>query len=225
MAPAAQGSGDVVGEYAADVGAGLPQSRWASASSSPARSRGLLRYTQTLTLWRGVDRVDCRTAIDEFTGEDRLLRLRWPCPVPGAMPVSEVGDAVIGRGFGLRIDTGPPTARRHREASRILWTIRHSAGSGCPRRCGSGSARTATCARDHRVAEVVVAGPDADALARELMVALARAGSPRRAPAPDKPRYGDLAVDSNLPDVRISLGGPERQRLHRSRARGATVPN
>jgi alpha-mannosidase len=61
----------------------------------------LLRYTQTLTLWRGVDRLDCATTIDDFVGEDRLLRLRWPCPVPGAMPVSEVGDAVVGRGFAL----------------------------------------------------------------------------------------------------------------------------
>lgn len=32
------------------------------------------------------------------------MRLRWPCPVPGALPVSEVGDAVIGRGFGLLHD-------------------------------------------------------------------------------------------------------------------------
>src|SRR5580693_1369420 len=61
----------------------------------------LLRYTQTLTLWHGVDRVDCTTTIDDFTDSDQLLRLRWPCPVPGAMPVSEVGDAVIGRGFAL----------------------------------------------------------------------------------------------------------------------------
>ena len=74
------------------------------------RIRRLLRYTQTLTLWHGVDRVDCRTTIDEFTGEDRLLRLRWPCPVPGAMPVSEVGDAVIGRGFGLTHDRGSTKA-------------------------------------------------------------------------------------------------------------------
>jgi len=36
-----------------------------------------------------VARVDCRTTVDEFTGADRLLRLRWPCPVPGALPVSE----------------------------------------------------------------------------------------------------------------------------------------
>ena len=26
----------------------------------------------------------------------------------------------------------------------------------------------------------------------------------------DKPRYGHLAVDSNLPDTRIALGGPDR---------------
>ena len=71
----------------------------------------MLRYTQTITLWHGVDRVDCRTTIDEFTGEDRLLRLRWPCPVPGAMPVSEVGDAVIGRGFGLTARPGTNESR------------------------------------------------------------------------------------------------------------------
>ncbi len=74
----------------------------------------LLRYTQTLTLWNGVARVDCRTTIDEFSGEDRLLRLRWPCPVPGAMPVSEVGDAVVGRGFALLHD-----------GSRSSWTPQH----------------------------------------------------------------------------------------------------
>src|SRR5262249_43556914 len=47
------------------------------------RIGSLLRYTQTLTLWHGVARVDCSTTIDEFTGEDKLLRVRWPCPVPG----------------------------------------------------------------------------------------------------------------------------------------------
>ena len=74
------------------------------------RIDGLLRYTQTITLWHGVDRVDCRTTIDEFGGEDKLLRLRWPCQVSGAMPVSEVGDAVIGRGFGLLHDHDPAHA-------------------------------------------------------------------------------------------------------------------
>src|SRR6185369_15597562 len=70
----------------------------------------VLRYTQIVTLWRNLARVDCSTTVDEFTGADRLLRLRWPCPVPGAMPVSEVGDAVIGRGFGLMHDRGADEA-------------------------------------------------------------------------------------------------------------------
>src|SRR4029077_5674358 len=94
------------------------------------RMRGLLRYTQTLTLWHGVHRVDCRTTIDGFTGEDRLLRLLWPCPVPGAMPVSEVGDAVIGRGFGLmhRRGVGRQATSGHRTQSAVdsalhPWTL------------------------------------------------------------------------------------------------------
>ena len=80
----------------------------------------LLRYKQTLTLWHDVDRVDCRTTVDEFTGADRLLRLRWPCPVPGALPVSEVGDAVIGRGFGLLHEKGQEAAV---DSATHPWTL------------------------------------------------------------------------------------------------------
>ena len=107
----------------------------------------VLRYTQIVTLWRGVARVECRTTVDEFTGADRLLRLRWPCPVPGALPVSEVGDAVIGRGFGLMHDAKPVGRRHltHRQPStarstRGRWTTRPTAGSGCRRRHGCASA-------------------------------------------------------------------------------------
>ena len=42
----------------------------------------LLRYTQTLTLWHGVARVDCRTTIDEFTG--RRPPVAAALAVPGA---------------------------------------------------------------------------------------------------------------------------------------------
>jgi alpha-mannosidase len=59
------------------------------------------------------------------------------------------------------------------------------------------------------VAEVVSPGGHADALARDVMVALARSGVTATCTTADKARYGDLAVDSNLPDVRISLGGPD----------------
>ena len=163
----------------------------------------LLRYTQTLTLWRGVDRVDCATTIDDFVGEDRLLRLRWPCPVPGAMPVSEVGDAVVGRGFALlHNDSGSV------DTAEQPWTLDNPAygwfglSSAARVRVGDG-------VRAVSVAEVVApTEPMGGQLARDLVVALVRAGVTATCSSADKPRYGHLDVDSNLPDTRIALGGP-----------------
>jgi alpha-mannosidase len=169
------------------------------------RVRSLLAYTQTVTLWHGVDRVDCRTTVDEFTGEDRLLRLRWPCPVPGAMPVSEVGDAVIGRGFGLTHDRG---------ATKAVDTAKHPYTLDNPAYGWFGLSsmvrvRFDSGVRAISVAEVISPGGDADPLVRDLMVALARAGVTATASSAEAARYGDLTVDSNLPDVRIAIGGPE----------------
>ncbi|MUL77416.1 NEW3 domain-containing protein [Mycolicibacterium sp. CBMA 226] len=177
----------------------------------------VLRYTQTITLWHGVDRVDCRTVIDEFTGADKLLRLRWPCPVPGAMPVSEVGDAVIGRGFGLL---------HQRDSHDAVDTADHPYTLDNPAYGWFGlSAAVQVRVRDAQgekvravsVAEVVV--PDAadpGVPTRELMVALVRAGVTATCSSADKPRYGDLAVDSNLPDARIALGGPDENAFTRA---------
>ena len=166
-----------------------------------------LRYTQTLTVWDGVDRVDCRTVVDEFDGADRLLRLRWPCPVPGALPVSEVGDAVVGRGFGLMHDhsTGEDRAV---DSAEHPWTLDNPAHgwfglSSCVR------VRVNDETRAVSVAEVVAATEDTTAGARELMVALVRAGVTATCSTAGHPRYGHLEVDSNLPDARISVGGPE----------------
>ncbi|WP_280827144.1 NEW3 domain-containing protein [Mycobacterium sp. OTB74] len=167
----------------------------------------VLSYTQTITLWHGVDRVDCRTVVDEFTGSDHLLRLRWPCPIPGAMPISEVGDAVIGRGFGLlhqghshtAVDTAHhpytldnPAYGWFGLSSAVQVHVRDAHGEGV---------------RAISVAEVVA--PDGSASTRDLMVALVRAGVTATSSTADHPRYGDLAVDSNLPDARIALGGPD----------------
>jgi alpha-mannosidase len=164
-----------------------------------------LRYTQTLTLWRGVDRVDCRTTIEDFTGADRLVRLRWPCPVPGALPVSEVGDAVIGRGFGLMHDHSHED--RAVDSAKHPWTLDNPAHgwfglSSCVR------IRVGRQTRPVAVAEVVAPDEAADGV-RDLMVALVRAGVTATCSAASKPRYGHLEVDSNLPDARIALGGPE----------------
>ncbi len=165
---------------------------------------GLLRYTQTLTLWRGVNRLDCRTTVDDFTGEDRLLRLRWPCPVQGAMPVSEVGNAVIGRGFGL---LHAPGSAESVDAADFPYTLDNPAygwfglSSALRVRFRGGAVRAVS------VAEVIApAGSDAEV--RDLMAALARAGVTATCSLPDASRYGDLSVDSNLPDVRISIGCP-----------------
>lgn len=169
------------------------------------RVGGLLRYTQTLTLWHAVPRVDCSTTIDEFSGADRLLRLRWPCPVPGAMPVCEVGDAVVARGFGLLHDT---VTGRAVDSADHPWTLDNPAYRWFGL-SSSARIRVGAAVRSIAVAEVVApseaaAGP----LARGLLVALVRAGVTATCSTPDRPRYGNLTVDSNLPDVRIALGGP-----------------
>jgi alpha-mannosidase len=167
----------------------------------------VLRYTQIVTLWRAVARVDCRTTVDEFIGADRLLRLRWPCPIPGALPVSEVGDAVIGRGFGLMHAKGVEEAV---DSAQHPWTLDNPAygwfglSSAARVRIGDG-------VRAVSVAEVVSPTESTSApLARELMVALVRAGVTATCSSGDKPRYGDLTVDSNLPDARIALGAPDQ---------------
>ncbi|OBG75095.1 alpha-mannosidase [Mycobacterium sp. E1214] len=176
------------------------------------RIEGALRYTQTLTLWRGVPRVDCRTTVDEFTGADRLVRLRWPCPVPGATPVSEVGDAVIGRGFALL----HADETRSVDTAEHLWTLDNPAfgwfglSSAVRVRVGQRVVRAVSVAEVVSPAEEL-SGP----LARDLMVALVRAGVTATCGAAGKARYGDLDVDSNLPDLRIALGGPDRNAFTR----------
>ncbi len=168
----------------------------------------VLRYTQTLTLWRGIDRLDCRTTIDEFAGADKLVRLRWPCPVPGALPVSEVGDAVIGRGFGLMHDHESGEDRAV-DTAQHPWTLDNPAHGWF----GLSSAvriRVGDQTRAVSVAEVIAPTADSGDGTREFMVALVRAGVTATCSTAGHTRYGHLEVDSNLPDARIALGGPER---------------
>jgi alpha-mannosidase len=205
-------SGPVVcsSAYPADVHA--QRSALGERLTVSGRIDGLLRYTQTITLWHGIDRVDCRTTIDEFTGADRLLRLRWPCPVPGAMPVSEVGDAVIGRGFGLMHDHDPAHAV---DSAQHPSTLDNPAfgwfglSSAVRVRVGGAHARSKEDLSTRAVSVAEVVSPNRDAATRDLMVALVRAGVTATCSSADKPRYGDLTVDSNLPDTRIALGGPD----------------
>ncbi|MFZ4374642.1 MAG: NEW3 domain-containing protein, partial [Mycobacterium sp.] len=68
--------------------------------------------------------------------------------------------------------------------------------------------RVGSATRAVSVAEVIAPSEDGD-VARDLMVALVRTGVTATCSAAEHTRYGHLEVDSNLPDARISLGGPD----------------
>ena len=124
------------------------------------------------------------------------------------MPVSEVGDAVVGRGFALIHEPG---STQSVDTAVHPWTLENPAygwfGLSSAVRIVFGSNDIHAIS----VAEVVTpAEAESEPLARDLMVALVRAGVTATCSGADKPRYGHLEVDSNLPDTRISLGGPER---------------
>jgi len=188
------------------TGSGQAAALTARAETSPAGQRlvvtgrvGDLAYEQVVTLWAGSDQVDFSTRVLDHTGADRLLRVRFPAAVAGALPVSDVAGAVVGRGFAL------PDV----DSAEHPWTLDNPAntwfGLSSTARVDLGEAG----ARALGVAEIVV--PDlADApRARELVVALARVGVTATTSSASWSRYGWLDVDSNLPDVRIVLGGPD----------------
>ncbi|RPF37040.1 NEW3 domain-containing protein [Streptomyces sp. TLI_185] len=188
----------------------------AEVEHSPAGARitvradlGLFRYTQRLTLWTGVPRVDVTTTVDGYEGADRLIRVRWPSDVQGGLPVHEVADAVIGRGFGF-VDV---------DSEQFPWTLDNPAntwfGLGSTARVELRDDTGALLGRRSiGVAELVYASWDeAGELGTPLAAALVRAGVTATSTIADGPRYGDLEVDSNLPDIRIAVGGPDRNSL------------
>jgi hypothetical protein len=159
-----------------------------------------LQITQRTTLWHGVSRVDVRTEVDGSLGQDRLLRARFDFAAPGALPVAEVGFGAIGRSFGF------PDV----DAAEHLWTL------DSPAHGWAGLSATARIALTHddgteathaigvaEVVEPVEPGPEV----RALVAALAAKGVTATCTRPPGPRYGALDADSNLPDVRIVLGG------------------
>ncbi|WP_329083945.1 glycoside hydrolase family 38 C-terminal domain-containing protein [Streptosporangium sp. NBC_01469] len=182
------------------------------AEESPAGRRvtvtgavGPLTYTQVVTLWHGIDRVDCVTHVDTFDGDDKLVRLRWPCAVAGALPVSEVGHAVVGR----------PFAHPDVDTARHPWTLDNPAyqwfGLSSAARVALRDVDGVSAGlRAIGIAEIVVPEEDDTAgLGRALAVGLAQSGVTSTCSYADGNRYGLLAFDSNLPDVRIAVGGPE----------------
>ena len=168
---------------------------------------GPARYTKQITLWHGVDRVEFTTWIDEWEGSDQLVRVRFPTPVRGALPVCEVANAVIGRGFGFP-DVDSAQAPWTLDNPAYTWFALSSTAS--VRISGMPGGEDGPVRRALGVADVVVpTEDDAARLARELIVALARVGVTATTSSAYGTRYGLLEVDSNLPDFRVAIGGPK----------------
>ncbi|HEV2258274.1 MAG TPA: glycoside hydrolase family 38 C-terminal domain-containing protein [Streptosporangiaceae bacterium] len=163
-----------------------------------------LEVTQETVLWEDAERVEFRTHVDGYREKDRLLRVRFPADVPGGLPVYQTATAVIGRSFGA-VDV---------DSADHWYTLDNPAhqwfGLGSTARVLTGGAGGTVQAIG--VAEVVC--PDSQdsglrAVIRDLMVALAAAGVTATCSQAGGSRYGGIDADSNLPDVRIAVGGPE----------------
>ncbi len=183
----------------------LTDAQAATRPGPQAATQAGLRVTQETLLWDGGPRIDFRTHVDGSMGHDRLLRVRFPLNVPGGLPIYETASAVIGRPFGPA-DT---------DVARHWWVLDNPAytwfGLGGTARVRVQGGSGPTRAEALGVAEVIT--PTIPNGCREqirrLIAALARQGVTATCSRADGPRYGAIDLDSNLPDVRISVGGPD----------------
>jgi alpha-mannosidase len=164
-----------------------------------------LAVVQETVLWDGEPRAEFRTHVDGSIGQDKMLRIRFPADVPGGLPLYETATAVIGRPFGYPdVDT-----EQH------PWTLDNPAhdwfGLGATARVTLTGADGSRAPQAIGVAEVIIpAGlTEGHDQVRALIAALAAAGVTATCSRADGPRYGAMDADSNVPDVRIALGGPD----------------
>lgn len=160
-----------------------------------------IAYESVITVYTGLDRIEFTTRILDHAQSDRLVRVKFPADVPGALPLSEVAGAVVGRGFGL-IDV---------DSEQAPWTLDNPAntwfGLGSTARISLiDAAGNAAGTRPLAVAEIVVPDDTEPSSVRDLVVALARVGVTATTSLASGTRYGWLKVDSNLPDLRILIG-------------------
>jgi len=186
-------------------------------------SRGVvdgIELEQVTTLVEGLDRVDFSTRFLDHAVSDRLVRVRFPVDQPGGLPVSEVASGVVGRGFGLiEADTAEAPWTLDNPANTwfgIGTTLAVDAVDGAGERVGT---------RAVAVAEVVVSDGGDPAGARDLVVALARRGVTSTTSQASGSRYGDLSVDSNLPDLRFVLADGPNALLDELESRVGSLPD
>ncbi len=173
------------------------------------------RRRQEIVLWDGVERVELTTRLDEYDGQDRLFRVRFAAAVDGGAPVSEVGNAVVGRGFGF------PNV----DVAEVPFTLDNPAynwfalGSTARIALVDPDAPGGDARGGHAIGVAEVIAPDderQDDAVRGLVVALVRQGVTSTLSTDDGSRYGVLHIDSNLPDVRLAIGGPSENTFVKS---------
>ena len=186
------------------------------AQRSPVGSRLVAKYalgdlavSAETILWDGAERVEFRTHVSGSIGKDRLLRVRFPAEVDGGLPVYQTATAVVGRPFGV------PEV----DVAEHWWTLdnpaHHWFGVGSVAQIGltaPNGDKSDVVTQAIGVAEVVTPNAlpaDQRDAVKDLVVALAGAGVTATTSRATGPRYGSIDVDSNLPDFRIALGGPD----------------
>ena len=148
--------------------------------------------------------MEFRTHVDGSIGQDRLLRVRFGARVPGGLPVFQCATAVVGRPLGVA----------DQDVAEHAFTLDNPAcewfGIGSTARVRAGDDEWAIGVAEVSIVPAAARPPVAGGPAvRDLVAALASVGVTATCTRADGPRYGSLDLDSNLPDVRIVLGGPE----------------
>lgn len=169
-----------------------------------------IRYTYVVELARGAPHVDLRIRIDDFSGSDQLLRLEFPCDVPGGRPLYDVGRGPIARNFGH------PTVNAREHPHTLDNPAFEWFGLGATAVVRElDSAGRAVATHPIGVGEIVIDGAgvrasrgieEIERLGREMVAALAAAGVTTTMSRAAAPRYGRLSVDSNAPDFRVLIG-------------------
>jgi hypothetical protein len=192
-------------------------------------SLGDMRISQETLLWDEADRIVFRTHVDGSIGVDRLLRVRFPARVPGGLPVYQGATAVIGRPFGaagadvaehpFTLDNPAHEWFGLGSTARMELTSPDGGMRSCaigvaevilPAAAGPGEARPPGRAHPAVSPGDLRLPHDLREAVRRLVVSLAAQGVTATCATADGPRYGSIDLDSNVPDVRIALGGPER---------------
>jgi len=161
-----------------------------------------------ITLWVGLPRVDFETCITNYTGSDWLFKVHFPLAVEGGRAVYEAGGALVARTFcpgdqdTAELAWTQDCAALHFVDLTVPLVIEGAVGIGGDvlGRLSAGMVEI-VCPRTAAMTE--------DSHAAQMLLALSCVGVTATITYPEFRRFGDLAWDSNLPDLRIVVGGPE----------------